>query len=412
MLKKFITERYFCGLDIGTQSIKASIVERMDDSKASIVGVYETPTRGYYKASITDLDELSECIHKTLAALSKKTGIKIKDLVLGIGGELVQIRPSQAVIALIDRGNKIITRQDIIKVQTQARLLGSNMDEIVVHNFPQYYKVDDVNMASNPLGLYGRKLEMSCLLILVQGTAIKNLTTAVNQAGYDVAHLFFASYASSQINLSAQERKQGSILVDVGSSLTNILMYKDDQVRSIFQIKMGGDGITQAIVQDINITFDLAEEIKKSYAAAIGTDKQNDEEILIRKDDNYIPVQKKLIHQSIEPLINDFASSIVKAINESPFYDQMNSGIVMSGGGALLQGLPEHIEQITNLPVRMGQVKFSKRRLHNTATFSSAVGLAQLGLDISGGVKFQHPKREQKMHQWINKIKELYQEYF
>ena len=73
---------------------------------------------------------------------------------------------------------------------------------------------------------------------------------------------------------------------------------------------------------------------------------------------------------------------------------------------------PEHIEQITNLPVRMGQIKFSNRKLHNAAIFSSAVGLAQGGQDNVRGVKSQYSKKGNGLHFWGNKIKEVYQEYF
>ena len=117
---------------------------------------------------------------------------------------MVETRYSAAVIPLMDRGSKIITHRDVKKVATQARLLGVKMDEIVLHDFPQYYKVDDTNNALNPVGLYGRKLEIKTLLIIVKNNFIKNITKAVNQAGYDVADLFFSSLSSGS------SRAQGS----------------------------------------------------------------------------------------------------------------------------------------------------------------------------------------------------------
>ena len=195
MLRKLMGDKYFCGLDIGSQSVKASIVKFSDAAHPELLGVYESQTVGFKNASVSDLADLSECIHLTISGLIKKTGVKLKDVQLGVGGEVIEIRHGAAVLPLMDKGSKIITHHDIKKIQTQAQLLGIKMDEVVLHDFPQYYKVDDTNTALNPVGLYGRKLEIKTLLMVVNNNLLKNLTKAVNQAGYDVANLFFSSLA-------------------------------------------------------------------------------------------------------------------------------------------------------------------------------------------------------------------------
>ena len=203
MLRKFIGEKYCCGLDIGSQAVKASIIKMGDDSNASLLGVFETKTNGFKNGSVSDLGELSECIHTAIAGLTKRTGIKVKEVQLGVGGEIITIRQGAAVIPLVDRGSKAITQRDVKKVQLQAKLLGAKMEDVVIHAFPQYYKVDDINIASNPIGLYGRKLEIKTLLIIINSTLLKNLTKAVNQAGYDVPNLFFASLSCVQVRWNA-----------------------------------------------------------------------------------------------------------------------------------------------------------------------------------------------------------------
>src|SRR5205085_9966372 len=99
------------------------------------------------------------------------------------------------------------TSQDIKKVHYQARLLGVNMEEVVIHDFPQYYKVDDANMALNPVGLYARKLEVQSLLLVAKNTLIKNITKAINQAGFDVMELVLSSIASADVALSADQKR-------------------------------------------------------------------------------------------------------------------------------------------------------------------------------------------------------------
>jgi len=412
MLRKFIGERYFCGLDIGAQSIKASLLKSGEDVKPVVLGVFETQTHGFKDASVSDLADLSECIHKTIVGLVRKTGVKLKEIQLGMGGELIEPRFSAAVMPLVDRGTKIITNRDVEKIETQAKLLGVKMDEVVLHHFSQYFKIDDTNTALNPVGLYGRKLEVKTLLVIVNNMLLKNLIKAVNQAGYDVSNVFFSSLCSAEAVLSEYQKRQGSVLIDIGSTQLNLLIFKEGQLKYLSSISLGGDHVTRNISQELQLAFDLAENIKQSYAFAISSESRSDEEILIKREEGYFPVKKERISHAVEPVVEKLVDFITSAINASGFYDQINMGIIMVGGGSLLPGLPERIEQNINLSVKLGHVLIASKRLHNAAKYASSVGLAQLGLNKAYGF-MAHPNGHANFVSFIaNKIKELYQEYF
>lgn len=412
MLRKFIGERYYCGLDIGSQSINASIVKVRDNLSANLLGVFETRTNGFKQGSVSDLGELSECIHGAVAGLTKRTGIKVKEVQLGISGQLITVQQSAAVIPLMDRGSKAITHRDVKRVQLQARLLGAKMEEIVIHDFPQYYKVDDINIASNPVGLFGRKLEIKSLLIIINNTLLKNLTKAVNQAGYDVANFFFASLSCGLASLNEHQRLQGCVMLDIGATISDLLIFKEGQLKYLKSIPIGGAHITKNIAKRLNLSFDLSENIKKSYASAIMHEGINDEDVLIKKENEYLPIKKAIISQAIEPVIAQLVSSIVKEIRHSGLSDQMNSGVVMVGGGSLLSGLAERIEQNVNMSVKIGRIHIAGKRLQHAAKYSASVGLAQTG--IHQNITFSHqPKSHSNAASYIaSKVKELYQEYF
>ena len=412
MIKKIVGDKYFCGLDIGAYSIKAALIEARDSERPSLVGVFEAKTSGYKDASVADLEELTECIQHTMRGLTKKTRVKLKEIVLGISGELVQTRSSHAAIPLVDRGNKVINHRDLRKIHSQTKLLGVNMDEMVLHHFPQYYKVDDVNIALNPLGLFGRKLEMYSLLIITRNTLVKNLMTAVNQAGFDVARLFFSSYASSYASLKGEHKQLGSILIDLGSSFSNILMFKDGRLLTLIPIPLGGYHVSKNIAQELNLTFDLAEEIKKSYGCIPSTDQQGEEDILIKRRDGYLPIKKKSISDAIDPVTTRLIDELLEAVKGSELFDQMSRGIVLVGGGALLPGLPERLEQETNLPVQVGQIHVAMRKLTFAPKFATAVGLAQSAILPADGELFAGQHQPKGIGRLLFRMKELYQEYF
>lgn len=405
-------ERFYCGLDIGGQTIKAALIEiEGQDPAPKLLGAFETPTAGFHGGSVSDLAELSESIHDTVAGITKKAGIKLQEIQLGLGAEVIESRLSQAVIPLMDRGSKIITERDIRRIQAQARALGLNVEETLVHDFPQYYKVDDVNTAFNPLGLYGRKLEAQSLLVVVNNTFLKNLTKAVNQAGYDLGKIFFTSYASSRAVLNDRDRKDGCIFLDIGSSVSDMLIFKDGRLKGEIRFPWGGADITKSIAAKLDIGLDLAEDIKTSYANALEAENANGEEILIKREEGYFPVQKDLIAAAVEPVVARMVGAVVDEVKQTGDYHQAASGIVMAGGGALLAGLPERFEKDTNLHVRLGQVKLALRRLSSASKFAGAVGLALMGWQESSRSK--SAATVENLPQYIaGKVKELYNEYF
>ena len=412
MLKSIMGEKYFCGLDIGAQSVKASLLNTGEHNKPQLLGVFEVGTCGFDRNSITDLGEFAECVHQAISGLSKKAGVRIKDVHLGVNGELITQRLAAAVIPLVDRGTKIIALPDVKKVQSQARLLGVNMDEVVLHEIPQYYKVDDVNMAVNPVGLHGRKLEIHMLVIVVHSTILKNIVKGVNQTGYDVRAVSLSTIAAAEAALNLFQKRQGCLLLDIGSTVTNMLVFKDGNLKQLVTLNWGGRIISQSIARVLGIPFGLAEEIKKSYASAVESDRGRDEEILVKKDDGYVPVKRDAIILAIEPVIHKFVSALRASLEKNGIDEQMNSGIVMIGGGALLPGLPECIEQQIGLPVKIGMIEISSRRLHNASKFAAAVGLAHSGFHKTQGGRVSSPGQGPGASRLVQKIKEIYLEYF
>lgn len=417
-------EKYYCGLDVGSKKVKAGILKVKDASpwpkapfpqgaygqQMELLGIYERNTAGFRDGAVSDLGELSDCIHATVQTLLQKAGIKLKEVYLGVGCDLVEVREANTVIPLVDRSSKIITRRDMKKVTNQARLLSLQMDEEVLHELPQHYIVDDINQAMNPFGLYGRKLGVHSLLVLANANRVRNIVRAVHQAGYEVPHVFFNSYAAGEVALNDGERAEGRILMDIGSQATSVLIFKDDVLKGLKKFPIGGDHFTQRIAEQLNLSFDLAEEIKKSYASTLEADGAHDEEILVKRESAYKPIKRKDICASIEPEVQRFLEHVQQALADAAVLDRQE--IVMIGGGALLTGLIERIGQAANRPAQLAKmnIAFTKGAV-NAAVFSAAVGLAKSGFKQS----VRYALTSSNGH-WgrnlVNRLRELYHEYF
>ncbi len=407
-------EKYYCGLDLGSQSIKAGLLKVKDAMSIELAGVCEKKTYGFKDASVSDLGELSECIHSVTGELVKKTGIKFKQVHLGVGAEFIDIRHANTVIPLVDRGTKIITRHDVQKANDQARLLALRIEEEILHDVPQHYVVDEINRTTHPVGLYGRKLGVSSLMIATDTTRIRNIIRAVHQAGHDVPHVFFSSYVSCGVALNDVERVQGCFLVDIGSRTTVVLGLKEKILRSVGKIHLGGDHFTQSLAERFQLSLDLAEEMKKSHVSVLRHDQNREEEILVKRENAYRPVQRKNLCRSIEPEVESFLQGIQTLITESGLSEQIGGDIVVIGGGALLPGLIERIAEATERPVRLGKININSRQISgNAALFVSAAGLAEAGFRKRLGYSMnQDDSHATWAKRAANRLRELYQEYF
>ncbi len=410
MLKKIKRSKYFCGLDLGSQTIKTALVRVQDENNLELLGVYEVPAAGLREASISDLTELSQTISRAIEGVCQRVTVRPSAVHLGISADLLSSCRSSAIIPLVDAGTKVVAPSDLYKVNHQARLLGAGIDEEIVHSFEQFYKVDDVNVALNPTGLYGRKLESHLLLLKANAGRLRNMNKAVHQAGFDVEKVSLSSFAASQVALDETLKKEGCALIDIGAHMTSILFFKNGVLGDVQFIKWGGNFITQSIADRLSLTNDLAEEIKKTHAVAAKLDPQEASgDILIKRDKGYVPIRRQSVCEAVEWEIENLLIHLETVLKGSALYHQLNKGAIIVGGTALLPGLIERIEQRTNLTVSLGS---ATKGLQNPSVFAGAIGLAQMNYFQKQAKTINLTTTKNLFRSFFVKFEEMCQEYF
>jgi cell division protein FtsA len=405
----FFKDKVFCGLDIGSQKIKVSLSKVQDAENFQLLGVYEVDTRGFKDGMVNDLGAFSGAIGAALDGLAKKTKYKIRDVYLGVGGELVETRMSRAVIPLTERGNKVILPGDIKIARRQARLLGMRLEEEVIEDFVRLFKVDDVNVTLNPVGLYGRKLEVEVLLVLVNAVRLRNIQKAIKQAGYEVNNVFYNGGALSEAVLTVQQRNDGCVLVDIGARKTEICVFRDGLLKHFNFALFGGDRITSRLSRELNIPLALAEDIKKSYGHIGERANRVSDDIIIKKDNGFVTLKQDAVRRPICDEVNELVKHIKDSIAASDYEGQLRCGVVMSGGGSLMSGLMEHVERSIGLSVTMAR---NIPGLNQASLYVVSTSLAEMG--YKGSVRYVFDTRKPK--DWLDPVlsraREMCNEYF
>ncbi|MBF0484269.1 MAG: cell division protein FtsA [Candidatus Omnitrophica bacterium] len=414
MVKKFFKQKFFCGLDLGANRIKVAILKTSPvEGQYELIGDSISKVHGFKKSSVTDIAELSESIRSAVQSAAQKAQVKVKELNLGLGSDLVVSRRTGTTIPLVEKGHKVITERDLYRLRNLAKMLSSKIDEELIHDIPQYYNVDDDNQALNPVGLYARKLEINTLMILVNANRLRNIFKSVSQAGYEISNVMFNTYASASVVLRDQDSLRGCGLLDIGAQSTNILVFKNGSLKFFDKINVGSDDLSQAVADTLGVSFDLAESIKRSHGYALAGEHDANEEILIKQSNAYKPIKRGAIFDALDKKVEEYTEQLKAFILKEHLYDDMADGMVVIGGGSLLPGLIERISQKLTIPANTGRLRHIH---HPQATYVSelipAVGLAMQGFKTKPLPWDGLGKDNRGVKHIFSKLHDLYQEYF
>lgn len=415
---------YICALDISSTKISAAVAEI---KKKRITNIFfETlPSRGINRGEVVDSLSLISSIESVLKNLKNKSRINIKFIYANISGANIITRHSHAIIPLAERGNKVITLDDIRKVNEQARILGSSLEEEIIHRIAHNYAIDSNNDILNPLGLYSHKLQVDLYLICSKLTFLQNLTRAVNHAGYEIKNLFFSGLATSKAIFSKEFKERQVLFCDIGADITELLLFKDGILKNVEILSLGGDDLTLQLQEALKVSFDLAEDIKRSHAN-VGDYSQIDKEkeILIKQNNVYKPIKQGIVSEILNPKAEQICNSIKDAVEKMAACNKINHFVAV-GRTVMLEGFLEMLENKLKVPVKIGRIadpgitsciNINKDNFisgQKYLAYVTSLGIiCQALYGQSAQILPAYQPTSNPILNTINKFKEIYQEYF
>lgn len=417
-----LNNNYICAIDIGSNKISAVLVLIR---KNKIVNVFfdNFVSRGVKEGVIVDATELVICLTKILQSLKVKSGLKIKFIHTNFSGKDISTKHSRAIIPLAERGNKVITSTDISMANEQARILGSSLEDEIIHVIPSSYSIDSKSNVINPIGLYSHRLEVDLYLVCARLASLQSLSRVVSQAGYEIRSLSFSGLATSKAVFGIEEKRGISIFCDCGSDVTELLIFKDGLLQSIQNLALGGNSMTQQLSDGLKINFELAEDIKRSYGI-IGdiNNIPEDKEILVKKDEFYKPIKQRDVASMVTNSSRLICTQIKEVVERKVALHEIDH-FVMVGKTLLTEGFIEMMESIIGMPVTMGRINNSEIvalvKEHNDLsnqkylTYLTCLGMICEDLEnkIVGNSALVKPAKN-LLIKIINRFKEVYQEYF
>ncbi|TLN25087.1 cell division protein FtsA [bacterium] len=341
------------GLDIGTTKICAVVAEQTADG-LQIIGCGTHPATGLRKGVVVNIESTVQSIKKAIEEAELTSGREIKHVYAGIAGGHIQAFNSHGVIALKEQEVSLAEKKRVIDA---ARAVAIPMDREVLHIIPQNFIIDDQDGIDDPVGMCGVRLEAHVHIVTGAVAAAQNLVKCCERAGLSVVDIILGPLASAEAVITPDEKELGVVVVDMGGGTTDIVVIGQGSVKHTSVLTIGGNHVTSDISHGLRTPMAEAEKIKIKHACALVSKVGKDETIEVPGAGGRRPriLNRRILAEIVEPRVEEIFSLIRQELQNKGFEETAVSGVVLCGGGSMLDGTVELAEQVFGLPVRRGE---------------------------------------------------------
>jgi len=376
------------GLDIGTTKIVAIIAEPDENNELRVLGVGKSPSNGLRRGVVVNLEKTILSVQDALDEAEKHAGVEVGNIFAGIAGDHIRSINSRGVIA-VGRGGSEISQADVDRVIEAAKAIALPMDREIIHVIPQEFIVDDQPGIRDPVGMAGVRLEGEIHIITGAVTSAQNIYKSVQRAGVEVQDLVLQPLASSYSVLSEDEKELGVAMLDLGGGTADLAVFYEGSIRHTAVIGLGGENVTNDLAIGLRTPRDQAERIKIENGVSMQAMVEQDELIEVPGVGGRPAreVSRDVLAAIIEPRMEEIFALALREIQRSEYADLLTTGLVLTGGGAMLDGACELAERVFNMPVKLGIPTGIAGLSQEVSTpmYATAVGILQYAMTEGAG---------------------------
>ncbi len=377
------------GLDIGTTKIVAMIGRYNEYGKLEILGLGKSKSLGVHRGVVNNITQTIQSIQQAVLVAETSSGMKISDVIVGIAGQHIRSLKHSDYITRKD-SDTVIDDQDIENLCNQVHKLVMLPGEEIIHVLPQDFKVDGQSEITEPIGMYGGRLEANFHVVVGQVSSIRNIGRCIKSAGLSLSGITLEPLASSNAVLGIEEKEAGVALIDIGGGTTDLAIFKDGIIRHTAVIPFGGNVITEDIKEGCSIIEKQAELLKIKFGSAWPGENKDNEIVSIPglrgREPKEITLKNlsKIIHARVIEIIEQVYLEI-KNYGHEDQKTKLIAGIVLTGGGSQLKHLKQLVEYITGMDTRVGypneHMAGDSDSEVTSPMYATAVGLVLNGLE-------------------------------
>jgi cell division protein FtsA len=368
------------GLDIGTSKIVAIVAELQPEGTLKVIGIGQHTSRGLKKGVVINIESTMQSIQRALEEAELMADCKINNVYTGIAGSHIKSLNSHGMVKIKEAE---VTQMDVDRVIETARAIALPADQQILHILTQEFIIDGQEDVREPLGMSGMKLEVKVHIVMGAVAAAQNIVKCIKRCGIEVSDLILQPLASSLAVLTEDEKDLGVCLVDIGGGTTDIAVFKHGAIRHTAVVPIAGDQMTNDVAVAFRTPTQSAEDIKIKHGCALGQLADPREVVEVPGVDGREPRQlsAQTLAEVLNPRVEELYKLVLNELRRSGMEEMIASGIVITGGSAMMRGMVELGEEIFHMPVRVGMPRYvgGLSEVISNPRYATGVGLVLMG---------------------------------
>lgn len=375
------------GLDIGTSSIKALVVQKIGKDW-EVLSYAEVPSFGLRKGAVVSVEETSKNVQMILSGIEKDCNRRISSVFVNIGGNHLYVTPSDGIIS-VSRADQRISKEDVERVLQATQAINIPSNEQVLKVFPREFIIDGQKGIKEPEDLTGVRLEAKVLLLCAFSPYFLKLTQAVLNSKLQINDVISSPLAAANAVLTREQKELGVALIDIGAATTSLAVFEEGELLHLAVFPIGSSNITNDIAIGLKTEPAIAESIKKQHGTCMfaksDKDKKNQSKKKIEVFDksSSLSFTKKNLVDIIEPRVSEILDLIQKELKKINRQELLPGGAVFTGGGAKIPKLKELAKETLKLSCEIGTPK-GIMGLQDDPALATVAGLVLEGVDFDG----------------------------
>lgn len=363
-------QNLYVAFDLGTSCLRGAIGQRNDDGTVSLLThESERSVNAIKRGAVKNFDNVANSIKRIKQKLENGfTNILnegateedeyrkfvIKRAYIGLNGFRIWTVETTVKRSLSSEG--VVITNEIMSALHREAIDSKVADSEVLEAVPYRYIVDDEEESACPIGVKASHIVVKYNLIVGSPSLKSDIQQCFNSAGIEVAGFIISPIASANVVVGPDGRELGTIVLNFGQGVTSLAIYKDCKIAHASVIPFGGNNITEDIRQELMLTADAAESLKR-YGSAMPS-LVDDVRFSFLCNGSKKEIEAIFLSEIIGARIGEVMSYVADVLRQNPDFNTMDK-VLITGGGAKLQNLRERVESELGFECDYGVLKYN-----------------------------------------------------
>jgi cell division protein FtsA len=349
------------GIEFGTDKICA--VHGMPDQNGNIevLSFASLPSKNtVVKGTIVDqngaLNILKSVLDESEKGLGKFSRSEQQVYFL-VNGMQVSSRFGEGTVLNYNEDKKI-TAAHVQKAIENAKNLAVSTDLVNIQVYDSSFLLDGTKRTFNPIGSLAEKLTAVIHIVFADKKRIEMVQTILRELGFESGYPIFVPMADAYGVPTQDERSQGTLIFDYGAGVCSyVLLYKEGVLLS-GSIPVGVNNVANDLAVALELPYEFCQRfLQESKLEKLRGEGKNyvEYKISVGGSEKIRRIPLDSFEKVIDLRQRETFNLLKSELERTGTFTYLRNGVVMTGGGSMIESAPATMANVMNVPVRCGE---------------------------------------------------------